>query len=272
MSIIRLAKHTDKYVVLDKTFLEDQNISLRLKGFLAYCLSKPDDWQFHVNQLVEVLKEGKDALYSIIAEGEKFGYISSEQNKSPQGKFQTYDYLIHEVPFKIIKPQRAFPDAESPVAENPQLLSNDNTKELPDSSISSSSNLHRLQPNRGELFENAAAASEGNQETIWYTNCQAGKSSITRSDIFQHFLKLNYPVEIIKASIDKFAKSTDPVRSPLKLLESIAERLAAVESSAKSYEAPPKPASSVYEPLTNPKKLDPKFFTKKAKDHAKSIF
>lgn len=272
MSVVRFIRHEKDFVILDKLFIQDNNISLALKGFIVYCLSHPDDWKFHVNQMASVLKEKHKAIYSLIDEGIEHGYIHREnQKRGENGHFASCDYVVFEKKqeVQIISPQRPLRHAVPPDAGNATILSNNTTKEEPKQEPPRSSSCS---PNRGELFENAAAASEGNQETIWYTNCQAGKSSITRSDIFQHFLKLNYPVEIIKASIDKFAKSTDPVRSPLKLLESIAERLAAVESSAKSYEAPPKPASSVYEPLTNPKKLDPKFFTKKAKDHAKSIF
>jgi len=276
MSIVRFVRHEKDFVILDKLFIKDNNISLALKGLIVYCLSHPDDWKFHVNQMASVLKEKHKAIYSLIDEGIEHGYIHREnQKRGSGGQFASCDYVIFEKKqeVQIISPQRPSRHAVPPDAAKATILSIDSTKELPKQSLSSSSsNLHRLQPNRGELFENAAAASEGSQETIWYNNCQAGKSSITRSDIFQHFLKLNYPVEIIKASIEKFVKSSDPVRSPLKLLESIAERLAMSESSAKSYEAPPKPASSVYEPLLNPKKLDPKFYTKKAKDHAKSIF
>ena len=130
MSIIRLQKHTDKYVILDKTFLEDMNISLRLKGFLAFCLSKPDHWQFHVRQLSDVLKEGKDALYSIIDEGIEHGYITRQQNITHDGKFSSNDYIIREVPIKKEKPQPAFPDTVTTQTDSPTLVSNDNSKEI----------------------------------------------------------------------------------------------------------------------------------------------
>jgi hypothetical protein len=76
MTILRAQKDKENpYVLINKRFLEDQNISLKLKGFLAYCLSKPDNWKFSITYLIRVLKEGKDSIYSVINEGIENGYI-----------------------------------------------------------------------------------------------------------------------------------------------------------------------------------------------------
>ena len=126
MSIFRIQKNKENpYVIINKEMLENPNLSLKLKGFLAYCLSKPDNWKFHVRHLASVLKEGKDAIYAIIDEGIEFGYI--ERSKQVvKGKFESVDYIIHESPIQKIITVSAFPDTENPDTENPPLINNDN--------------------------------------------------------------------------------------------------------------------------------------------------
>lgn len=134
MTIFRVQKDKNHpYVILNKSFLEDPLISLKLKGFLAYCLAKPDDWKFRIRQLASVLKEGKDALYAIVDEGVEHGYIKREDQKKG-GKFHSTNYAVHETKIKINSTVSGFPDAELPDAETQTLLINDipsNEKETP---------------------------------------------------------------------------------------------------------------------------------------------
>jgi hypothetical protein len=89
-------------------------------------MGQPDDWTFHVSHLATVLKEGEDAIYSALKELIEHGYCKRIQNNI-NGKFQTVDYEINELPeeFKKRLPHRDFPDAGLPDAGNPGLLSND---------------------------------------------------------------------------------------------------------------------------------------------------
>ena len=125
MTIIRVQKDKNNpYVILNKSFLEDSSISLKLKGFLAYCLSKPDDWKFHVRQLATVLKEGKDSLYSALNEGVANGYIEKEEIRR-KGRFFSFNYVIHETKIKIKSTVSGNPDAEITNSESQTLLSKD---------------------------------------------------------------------------------------------------------------------------------------------------
>jgi hypothetical protein len=134
MAVVRVSKSNSPYVLLHKDFLEDPNISLKLKGFLAYCLSKPNDWKFHVKHLISVLKEGKDAIYAIIEEGIENGYIQKfTQQRKNKGQFETVDYIIYESPQELKKslpnpdfPDTGLPEPGLPEPANPQLLINDN--------------------------------------------------------------------------------------------------------------------------------------------------
>lgn len=125
MTLVRVEKNKDNpYVILNKSFLEDPKISLKLKGFLAFCLTKPDHWQFHIRQLASTLKEGKDALYSTINEGIEYGYIEREQLKI-NGKFSTNNYIIRETKIKKISTVSGNPDADSSDAKTQTLVINE---------------------------------------------------------------------------------------------------------------------------------------------------
>ena len=132
MSVLRIKK-SDNYVSIHKGALENPRLSFKAKGLWAYCMSRPDDWTFHVSHLSTVSKDGEDAIYSAIKELEKEGYITKVQEVK-DGRFQKVDYMVLEVPleFKKCLPHRDFPDAVFPDAENPALLSNDSNQVLKD--------------------------------------------------------------------------------------------------------------------------------------------
>lgn len=121
MTVFRIKK-TENFVTIHKGALENPNLSFKSKGLWAYCMTRPNDWVFHVNHLATVSKEGKDAIYSAIRELQSEGYIKKVQ-KNINGEFQKVDYEVYEI--QIILPQTDFPQTENPQTENPPLLSID---------------------------------------------------------------------------------------------------------------------------------------------------
>ena len=122
--LIRTSKDKDHpYVMLNKTFLDDINLSLKAKGLLAYCMCKHDAWEFHIDHLVKVLKEGKDAIYAAFKELIQFGYCIRTQKRDSHGRMATSDYILFETPqsteIKRKEPYREKPYTENPVTDNP---------------------------------------------------------------------------------------------------------------------------------------------------------
>ena len=60
--VIRVRKRPNNFVMIDKTFLEDERLSFKAKGILAYLLSKPDNWKVIVGNLVKYSNDGKSAV------------------------------------------------------------------------------------------------------------------------------------------------------------------------------------------------------------------
>ena len=117
--ILRVEK-TENYVILDKRFLNNADLSWQAKGLLAYMLALPNDWQFNVQDLKNRSTNGRDATKTIINELVKAGYIQKEQVRTA-GKFGKVDYVVREAPLT------ENPSTEKPSTKNPKLLSNNTT-------------------------------------------------------------------------------------------------------------------------------------------------
>jgi hypothetical protein len=120
VSVFRIKKTKD-FVTIHTGIFKNPDISFKAKGLWAYCMSRPDDWEFHASHLATVSRDGIDAIYTAVHELEKHGYIKKVQ-PIINGKFQSMDYEVYETPqIQIILPQPNFPQTENPQTENPAL-------------------------------------------------------------------------------------------------------------------------------------------------------
>ena len=87
MSIIRVDKKQN-FVVMDKTGLEDPNLSFKAKGLLAYLLSKPDNWYCHSKHLAKVGQDGISAVKSGLKELREQGYLEKRKIRDKKGKIK----------------------------------------------------------------------------------------------------------------------------------------------------------------------------------------
>ena len=150
MVIFRVQKK-DNYVVLDKGFLNDNRLSWRAKGLLAYMLSLPNDWLFSISDLAIRSKCGRDTTANIIKELTNAGYIHKEQGRTNIGKFGKMDLLLFEAPQAA--PFTENQVTESPLTENPLMenpLTENPLTENPSLLISKSLNNNLLNNNNNE--------------------------------------------------------------------------------------------------------------------------
>lgn len=125
MAILRIKK-TNNYTVMSNYHFKEKDMSLKAKGLLSLMLSLPEDWDYSIDGLAKLSKDGKDSVMSALAELEKFNYLIRTQTKDEDGKFAGYDYDVYEEPYTE-KPFTENPNTEKPNTENPQQL---NTKPL----------------------------------------------------------------------------------------------------------------------------------------------
>lgn len=96
MSVFKIEK-SKNYTVMSNYHLRDKNLSYKAKGLLSFMLSLPEDWDYSINGLVSISKEGVKAIRNILQELQRYGYLVIDKKQNEVGQFE-YEYLIYEQP------------------------------------------------------------------------------------------------------------------------------------------------------------------------------
>ena len=78
MSVFKIEK-SKNYTVMSNYHLRDKNLSYKAKGLLSFMLSLPEDWDYSINGLVSISKEGVKAIRNILQELQRYGYLVIEK-------------------------------------------------------------------------------------------------------------------------------------------------------------------------------------------------
>ena len=73
-NIIRVEKNSN-YVVMNRTALQDKNLSWKAKGIMAHMLSMPDDWVFYMSEILKYSTDGEASFRSGFKELTERGYV-----------------------------------------------------------------------------------------------------------------------------------------------------------------------------------------------------
>ena len=137
MAIVRTKREHNYTIVSNKVYDKNQ-LSWQAMGLLGYLLTKPDNWQVVVSELVNATKDtkkptGREGVYNIINELKEKGFISVVKNSDGSTDYTVYDepvqQLNHENPNQG-KPNQAEPNQAEPTLINTdiqQVLNNTNT-------------------------------------------------------------------------------------------------------------------------------------------------
>ena len=122
------------FTIIDNDVINDERMHLKALGLYAYMWSKPDNWQFYINEIASHFKDGESAVSSAMKELMNLGYLKRTQNRK-DGRFANYDYVLQEFPKQENHgsvPKGDFPKSEKPIPkktnpENRGLLNTDHT-------------------------------------------------------------------------------------------------------------------------------------------------
>ena len=99
MAIIRVSKdRNNPYVTLNKTVLEDGNLSFKAKGIHVYLMSKPDNWICKKEDLIKKSKDGENSVRSGLRELRQAGYIKKVPIKDELGRIIEWEEELYETP------------------------------------------------------------------------------------------------------------------------------------------------------------------------------
>lgn len=131
--VIRVRKRPNNFVMLDKTFLEDDRLSFKAKGILAYLLSKPDNWKVIVGNLVKYSKDGKSAVYAGLKELKECGYYVKTPIRSEDGRrISRWESTVYEMPDSLLSDFQEIDneEIENQYLENRERNNNYNNNKL----------------------------------------------------------------------------------------------------------------------------------------------
>lgn len=140
MAVMRVEK-TGNFTIMSNVHLDDPRLSLKAIGLLSKILRLPDDWDYTLEGLARICKEGKDAIRSAIVELEQAGYIERRQTHAADGSFAGNEYIVHEAPLgadappssdnpTTVSPSSGNPSTDNPSTGNPTQPSTISTKYL----------------------------------------------------------------------------------------------------------------------------------------------
>jgi hypothetical protein len=110
----------DPYARIPNRILGDSSISWKAKGILAYCMSKPENWEIRITDLIRKSTDGESAIRSAIKELQQIGYCQGIQIKNEKGEIAGYQYNFADYPYWA-KENAQEPHVENPHVENPHV-------------------------------------------------------------------------------------------------------------------------------------------------------
>lgn len=147
--VIRIHKKQNGFVMIDREFLENENLSWKAKGILAYLLSKPDNWKVIVKDIVNHSTDGKAAVYNGLNELKGCGYYEKKPIRDDRGTFVRWESTVYECPTKspekvLSSPFTVFPEMDNPKMGNPDM----GKRERSDKDINNTLSFNNNQPSQ----------------------------------------------------------------------------------------------------------------------------
>ena len=112
----------DKFTIISNVPLNDERLSWKARGLLAYLLSKPDSWAVVVADLVKRSPDGRASVLTGLVELEKLGYIKRSSKRGDAWRFDGIDAEVFEEPTAVRFSDRGKTDRGKSTTSNYSLV------------------------------------------------------------------------------------------------------------------------------------------------------
>lgn len=124
MAVIRVEKTKD-YTTMSNYHFREKDMSLKAKGLLSMILSLPEDWDYTLEGLSLLCKDGVDSVRTALRELKEFGYVETARVRDEKGHLRDAEYVVYERPVTLHEEKSAAEqkeqEEEKPVLEEPIL-------------------------------------------------------------------------------------------------------------------------------------------------------
>lgn len=112
------------YTVMSTYHLRDPNLSLKAKGLLSLMLSLPKSWDYSINGLVTIAREGRSSIKSILNELKEAEYVKIDKLRDEKGLYK-YKYSVYYLPYPKWLKMRDYPEIDFPSLDKREVDSPD---------------------------------------------------------------------------------------------------------------------------------------------------
>lgn len=88
MTIVRPPRR-HRFTTIDRETVNDERLSFRARGVLAWLLDKPDDWRCESDAIARAGTEGREAIRTALRELEQVGYLERRRVQGEGGRWAT---------------------------------------------------------------------------------------------------------------------------------------------------------------------------------------
>ena len=82
------------FTVMSNHHFKNKALSLKAKGLLSLMLSLPEDWNYNMQGLASLSRDGIDSVRSALKELEYYGYVERNKVRNEYGLFTDTEYRI----------------------------------------------------------------------------------------------------------------------------------------------------------------------------------
>ena len=123
------------FTMIYNSVLKDTRLDLKTKGFFAVMMSFPEEWEYTVKGLAQVMNIGKDAVRTCLKQLEEAGYLIREQGREG-GRFSQNVYVLLEESASPLSdlPYTVKPSTDLPCTVNPtqyKTIENKDSNNIP---------------------------------------------------------------------------------------------------------------------------------------------
>ncbi len=87
-----------KFTQISNEIINNENLSYGAKGLYMYLVSKPDGWNYYIDDMVKKSNNSRYKVQRYIKELEQFGYLERKPSNGEKGKLKGWDYFIYAEP------------------------------------------------------------------------------------------------------------------------------------------------------------------------------
>ena len=160
MAMIKIIKRDCPYVTIDKTGIDDPNLSWAATGLLTYLIGRPGNWKINITHLSGVKLDGERATRGALLELREANYCHYFEIRK-KGKVVETIYLVFEVPISYEEAIKNYIDLK----DDEQILYKEVKKKEPkvqnEVSVKSIENKEVLPKVQNAKTNNAKGENEG---------------------------------------------------------------------------------------------------------------